>query len=68
MAITSLFYRCLLDWARREEPPCPDDPLQHPDIRQMSARALADLPIGPDVGLKAPPGPTVPMSPPRRCA
>jgi hypothetical protein len=45
MAVISLFRR-FFDWARSQEPSISPDPLLHPDVRQMSARALADLPIG----------------------
>jgi hypothetical protein len=42
--------RRLVDWRRAgatvaQEPTPPPDPLDHPEIRRMSARELADLPF-----------------------
>ncbi|MCY1664317.1 hypothetical protein [Rhizobium sp. SL86] len=45
MAIIRLL-RQFFDWAMREEPEFSEDPLQHPELRQMDGRALADLPLG----------------------
>lgn len=44
MAIIRLLRR-FIDWATREEPEFPEDPLQHPDLQKMHALALADLPL-----------------------
>jgi hypothetical protein len=50
MALFQFFYN-LIQWASDTEAPetqaaDPSDPLQHPDIAAMTARQLADLPLG----------------------
>jgi hypothetical protein len=35
-------------------PPCPRDPIDHPDIARMSLTELADLPLAPDCAMRNP--------------
>ncbi len=39
------FLKLMIAWAVKQDPTTSEDPLQHPDIRRMDARAKADLPM-----------------------